>query len=127
MMDRKERAFGPLPPMMLEDLAPAQHFYRHFEPSLDLSFVRELVRQAYADVVRPAIDPVIFFKLQLIIFFEGIRSARQLLRVVADRLSLRRYRGDELTVPLPDHPSLNRIRERDGLVVFRHFFSAIIE
>ena len=38
---------------------------------------------------RPSVDPVVFFKLQLIMFFEDLRSERQLMRVVADRLSLR--------------------------------------
>ena len=38
---------------------------------------------------RPSIDPVVFFKLQLVLFFEGMRSERQLMHVVADRLSLR--------------------------------------
>lgn len=33
-------------------------------------------------------DPVVF-KLQLILFFEGLRSGRQLMQVVTDRLSLR--------------------------------------
>ena len=62
MMGRKERAFGSLPPLTLEDLVPPDHFYRHLERSLDLSFVRELVREAYAERGRPSIDPVVFFK-----------------------------------------------------------------
>src|SRR5262249_13388538 len=81
----------------------------------------------YAETGRPSIDPVVFFKLQLILFFEGLRSERQLLQVVADRLSLRWYVGYDLTEPLPDHPSLSRIRERYGLQGFRHFFAAIVE
>src|SRR3954462_5061294 len=127
MMGTKERAFGPLPPVTLEDLVPPDHFYRHLERTLDLSFVRDVVREAYADMGRPSIDPVVFFKLQLILFFEGLRSERQLLQVGADRLSLRWYLGYDLTEPLPDHSSLSRIRERYGLGVFRRFFETIVE
>src|SRR5215212_7433099 len=127
MMGAKERIFAPLPPVSLEDLIPANHFYRHLEAELDLDFVRDLVRDAYADTGRPSIDPVIFFKLQLILFFEGLRSERQLLRVVADRLSLRWYLGYDLTEPLPDHSSLSRIRARYGLDVFRRFFETMVE
>jgi transposase len=127
MMGRKERTFGPLPPLTLEELVPPDHFYRHLERTLDLGFVRELVREAYADIGRPSIDPVVFFKLQLVMFFEDLRSERQLLRVVADRLSLRWYLGYDLTEPLPDHSSLTRIRERYGLAVFRRFFEAVVE
>lgn len=127
MMGRKERRFGPLPPLTLEELVPADHFYRHLERSLDLSFVRNLVREAYAGCGRPSIDPVVFFKLQLVFFFEGVRSERQLMQIVADRLSLRWYLGYDLTEPLPDHSSLSRIRERYGLDVFRRFFEAVVE
>jgi hypothetical protein len=62
MMGTKVRAFAPLPPVSLEDLVPPDHFYRHLERTLDLTFVRELGREAYADIGRPSIDPVVFFK-----------------------------------------------------------------
>jgi transposase len=127
MMGRKERAFGSLPPLTLEDLVPPDHFYRHLERSLDLSFVRDLVRHVYAERGRPSIDPIVFFKLQLVMFFEGIRSERQLMQVVADRLSLRWYLGYDLMEPLPDHSSLTRIRDRYGLETFRRFFEVIVE
>ena len=127
MMGIKERAFGPLPPVSLEDLVPPDHFSRHLERTLDLGFVRDLVKGTYADIGRPSIDPVVFFKMQLVLFFEGLRSERQLLRVAADRLSLRWYLGYDLTEPLPDHSSLTRLRERYGVDVFRRFFEAIVE
>jgi transposase len=127
MMGKKDRSFAALPPVTLENLVPPDHFYRHLERTLDLRFVRDLVREAYADSGRPSIDPVVFFKLQLILFFEGLRSERRLMQVVADRLSLRWYLGYDLTEPLPNHSSLTRIRERYGLDVFRRFFETIVE
>jgi hypothetical protein len=48
MMGINGRAFGPLPPVTLEDLVPPDHFSRHLERTLDLGFVRDLVRDAYA-------------------------------------------------------------------------------
>ncbi len=127
MMGTKARTFAPVPPVSLEDLVPPDHFYRHLERSLDLGFVRELVRDAYAGIGRPSVDPVVFFKLHLILFFEGLRSERQLMQVVADRLSLRWYLGYDLTEPLPDHSSLTRIRDRYGLDRFRRFFETVTE
>jgi transposase len=126
-MGSKERAFEPLDAVTLEDLVPDGHFYRHPEKALDLSFVRDLVRDAYAPAGRPSVDPTVFFKLQLVLFFEGLRSECQLMRVVADRLSLRWYLGYDLDERLPDHSSLTRIRERYGLDVLRRFFEAIGE
>jgi transposase len=127
MMGAKGRDFDTLDAFTLEDLVPDDHFYRHLEKSLDLTFVRDLVRDAYAALGRPSVDPIVFFKLQLVLFFEGLRSERQLMRVVADRLSLRWYVGYDLDEPLPDHSSLTRIRDRYGLEIFRRFFEAIVE
>jgi transposase len=127
MMGIKARVFAPVEHLTLEELVPRDHFYRHLERVLDLSFVRELLAPYYAAGGRPSIDPVVFFKLELVMFFEGIRSERQLMRLVADRLSARWYCGYDLDETLPDHSSLTRIRERYGLEVFRRFFAVIVE
>src|SRR2546421_7697854 len=102
----KEREFAPLCNLSIEDLVPADHFYRFLEAKLDLSFVRDWVRDRYAERGRPAVDPVVFFKLQLVMFFEGVRSERELVRIAADRLSLRWYLAYDLDEALPDHSSL---------------------
>ena len=128
MMGTKDRVFSPLPrDISLEDLVPTDHFYRRLEAKLDLSFVRELVRPLYAGGGRPSVDPVVFFGLQLVMFFEDIRSERRLMEVATDRLSVRWFLGYDLNEPLPDHSSLTRIRERYGLRTFRLFFERIVE
>ena len=128
MMGTKIRSFSPLPRhISLEDLVPEDNFYRRLQAQLDLSFVRELVGPLYAKGGRTSVDPVVFFKLQLVMFFEDLRSERQLMRVVCDRLSVRWYLGYDLHESLPDHSSLTRIRERFGLEVFRRFFERIVE
>jgi hypothetical protein len=70
---------------------------------------------------------VVFFKLQLVMFFEGIRSERQLMQMAADRLSVRWYLGYDLGESLPDHSSLTRIRARYGVELFRRFFDGVVE
>ena len=127
MMGTKARLFTPITAISLDELVPANHFYRHLDRVVDLSFVRDLVKKTYAERGRPSIDPVIFFKLQLVMFFDGIRSERLLMQLAADRLSVRWYVGYNLDEPLPDHSSLTRIRERYGVELFRHFFEAIVD
>src|SRR5207245_11703371 len=92
-----------------------------------VSFGLEFVKQTYANKGRPSIDPLVFFKLQLVMFFEDIRSERLLMPLVADRGSRRWYLGYDLDDPLPDHSSLSRIRTRYGLDIFRRFFDAIFD
>ena len=71
MMGSKERRFAPLINVSLDELVPADHFYRHLERTLDLSFVRQFVQETYANKGRPSVDPVVFFKLQLVMFLRG--------------------------------------------------------
>jgi transposase len=70
MMGAKIRNFSPLPDLSLEELVPKDNLYRRLEATLDLSFVRELVKDCYASSGRPSVDPVVFFRLQLVMFFE---------------------------------------------------------
>lgn len=111
----------------LEALVPASSFYRHLEHTLDLSFVREWTRERYAERGRPSIDPVVFFKLQLVMFFEGVRSERKLIETASLNLAHRWYLGYALDEDLPDHSSLTRIRQRLGIAIFERFFEHIVD
>jgi transposase len=111
----------------LEDLVPGDNFYRYLEAQLDLIFVRDWVRELYAERGRPSIDPVVFFKLQLVMFFEGIRSERQIIETARLNLAHRWYLGYALDEALPDHSSLTRIRQRLGVDLFQRFFEQIVD
>ena len=100
MMGTKSRSFTPLGERSLEELVPADSLYRRLARVLDLSFVHDLVADCYAADGRPSVDPVVFSKLQLVMCLAGIHSERQLMRVVADRLSPRWHLGDD-----PDEPT----------------------
>jgi transposase len=124
---RKSRRLDEPIAVSLEDLVPSNHFYRHLDAKLDLEFVREWVRDLYAERGRPSIDPVVFFKLQLVMFFEGIRSERYLIATASLNLAHRWYLGYALDEALPDHSSLTRIRQRLGVDVFQRFFELIVD
>lgn len=127
MLGHKAREFKQHKSISLEDLVPDDNFYRQVERSIDLSFVRDLADEFYSSIGRPSVDPVVFFKLQLIAFFEGIRSERQLMDTVNLNLAHRWFIGYDLDEPVPDHSSLSKIRERFGLEIFQQFFEHIVE
>jgi transposase len=111
----------------VESSVPKDHFYRHLHRVLDLSFIRDLAADCYASGGRPSIDPEVFFRLQLIMFFARIPSERQLMEQVGYNLAMRWYAGYNMDEPLPDHSSLSNIRARLGLPIFRRFFETITE
>src|SRR6476659_4864542 len=101
MLGVKDRVFAPIVHQSIDDLVPANNFYRFLNRTLDLAFVRPLVRDLYSAIGRPSIDPVVFFKLQLVMFFEGIRSERQLIETASLNLAHRWYLGYPLDDALP--------------------------
>src|SRR5688500_3583399 len=123
----KPRRLGQPVAVSLEHLLPANHFYRRLEATFDLSFVRDWAEECYAERGRPSIDPVLSFKLQLVMFFEGIRSERRLIETASLHLAHRWYLGYGLAEPLPDHSSLTRIRQRLGLPIFARFFEHVVD
>lgn len=127
MMGHRSKRFKLFTETNLEALLPADNFYRQLEGKLDLSFVRDLVRDRYGEMGRRSIDPVVFFKLQLIAFFEGITSERRLMETSQLHLAHRWYLGYDLDEPLPDHSSLSKIRSRYGVETFQRFFERIVE
>lgn len=128
MLGHKAKIFKTHRAVSVDDLVPLNNFYRKVEAKVDLTFVRNLVKDCYASRMgRPSIDPVVFFKLQLIMFFEGIRSERKLMEQVNLNLAFRWYIGYDLDEPVPNHSSLSKIRERYGLEVFQQFFEHIVE
>jgi hypothetical protein len=72
MMGKKKRSFAPLIHVSLEELVPQDHFYRHLDQKLDLAYARTFVQETYAGGGR--LSPVVFFKPQLVMFFENIRD-----------------------------------------------------
>ena len=111
----------------LETSVAEDNFYRKVEKCIDLSFVRDLVCQLYSAFGRPSIDPIVCFKIQLIAFFEGIKSERLLMETVSLNLAHRWFIGYDLDEDVPDHSSLSKIRERFGMQIFQQFFEQIVE
>ena len=75
---------------------------------------------------RPGIDPVVYFKMLMIGFFEGIESERQIALQCEDSLSLRGFLGYALDEATPDHSSMSVIRQRLGSDCFERVFALLL-
>jgi transposase len=97
----------------LDGIVPADDRYRRIDEFVDFSFVRVEAAPYYAeDVGRPSIDPIVLVKLMLAGALEGIGSMRELLRVAAVRLDLRRFLGYGLGERLPVHQTISHAQTR---------------
>lgn len=92
----------------LDELVPADDRYRRLDELVDWRFVRELAAPYYAEAVgRPSIDPIVLVKLMLAGALEGVGSMRELLRLAALRLDLRRFLGYGFAERLPAHQTIS--------------------
>lgn len=97
----------------LESLVPSDHLVRKIAGAIDLEFIRERVAHLYCpDNGRPALDPVLLFKLLLLGYLFGIRSERQLMREVQVNVAYRWFLGLRLTDKVPDASTLSQNRRR---------------
>jgi len=113
--------------------ASPSRFYELLNRTLEeMEFTRpvwEMCAPAYAEVARggrPGIDPVVYFKMLMIGFFEGLESERQIAARCADSLSLRGFLGYALDEATPDHSSMSVIRQRLGSECFEQVFALVL-
>ncbi len=113
----------------LDELVPEDDRYRRLDELVDWSFVREAAAPYYADELgRPSLDPIVLVKLALCGALEGIGSHRELLRIAAMRLDLRRFLGYGFAERLPVHQTISHAHTRrfvDGSLFERLFARSV--
>jgi transposase len=112
---------------------PSQGFYSKLNEHLAaMDFARQvwaLCEPAYRDESRggrPGIDPVIYFKMLMVGFFENLRSERAIAARCEDSLSVRAFLGYSLEESTPDHSSLSVIRHRLGPEIYQGVFEVVL-
>ena len=97
----------------IEELVPSDHLLRKIDKVIDFAFIRERVKALYCtDNGRPAVDPVVLFKMLFIGYLFGIRSERQLVREVEVNLAYRWFIGVGLRGKIPDASTFSQNRRR---------------
>jgi len=112
----------------LSSLIPQDHILKQVDKVLDLSWLRDEVRDLYdAYQGRPSIDPEAAVRLMLAGFFQGIVHDRKLMREAQVNLAVRWFAGFRLDEKLPSHSSLTKIRQRWGQEKFKKIFQKTIQ
>lgn len=113
--------------LTIDNLVPADNFYRRLEEFLDLRFVYQDCKDLYGTTGNPSLDPVVFFKIQLFGYFENIISDRELVRKAGDMLSVRYYLGYDMDENLPWHSTISRTRGLIKQELFEKVFNTILK
>ena len=132
--------FKPQSPAQPEFFIPASELVRPattpFYAKLDQTLAsfgfaekaRNLCAAAYSDSGRgrPGVDPVVYFKMLMVGFFEDIGSERGIAERCSDSICLRAFLGYSLTQTTPDHSTLSVIRSRLGEEIYEQIFLLIL-
>jgi transposase len=110
----------------LSDRVPEDNFYRRLKSQLDIEFLREETKHYYGQEGNSSIDPIVFFKLILVGYFENLNSDRKIINHASLRLDVLYFIGYDIDETLPWHSTLSRTRGLYGEEVFRKLFKAVL-
>jgi len=128
MMGQQQRTESLFYYFRLEDQIPEGHLLRLIDRHVDLSFVRERLKNFYSSTGRPSIDPEVLVRLLLVGYLYGITSERRLLEEVRMHLAYRWFTRLDFEQEIPDHSTFSKNRHgrfrQSG--VFREVFEEIV-
>lgn len=111
----------------LEDRVPGDHPLRSVDAAVDFAFVRREVASLYGYNGHESVDPTLLLKCMFLLYFEDVRSERELMRVLPMRLDWLWFCGLDLDSDIPDHSVLSKARKRWGVELFEKMFALVLE
>lgn len=100
----------------------ADHPLRAIRRAIDFSFVRQEVAHCYGYNGQVSVDPEVILKLMFLLFLDNVKSERELMRMLPERLDYLWFLGFGLDDAIPDHSVLSKARARWGQPVFESLF-----
>lgn len=127
MMGKKKFNMKAHQNLCLDDLVSPNDLYRKIDEAIDFSFIYDLGKECYSHTGQPSLDPVVFFKIELVGFLEGIHEDRALERRIKDSLAIRWFLGYDLDEAVPVHSTISRSRkDRISKVLYQAVFDHIL-
>jgi len=96
----------------------AEHPLRRVQAMIDFTFARAAVAHTYGENGNVSVDPVVLLKLMFLLFHENVRSERELVRRLPERLDWLWFLGYGLEDAAPNHSVLSKARARWGCELF---------
>lgn len=106
----------------LEKRVRSNHPLRKVKAAIDFSFVREEVAHCYGKKGNESVAPEVILKMMFLLFFDDIKSERELMDVIGERLDYLWFLDYQLDEKIPDHSVLSKARARWGKEVFESLF-----
>ena len=102
------------------------HPLRAIARLIDFEFVYQEIAASYGTKGHVSLPPPVILKLMVLLVFYNVRSERELMAILPERLDWLWFLGFDLDSEIPHHSVLSKARTRWGRVVFQAFFERLV-
>jgi len=112
--------------LCLEQRVRNNHPLRQVKQLVDFAFIYQEVAPFYGVNGNVSVPPPVILKLMLLLVFYNVRSERELMATLPERLDWLWFIDFDLDDHIPDHSVLSKARSRWGTAAFKRFFERIV-
>lgn len=102
------------------------HVLRKISENIDFDFIYKEVEDTYGINGNTSVPPPVILKMMLLFFLYDIRSERELMQIIPERLDWLWFLGYDFEDEIPNHSVLSKARARWGARAFKRFFERIV-
>jgi transposase/uncharacterized protein (UPF0179 family) len=104
----------------------ANHPLRRIRELIDFDFSYEEVKDHYGANGNVSVPPPVILKLMLLLVLYNVRSERELMDTVPERIDWLWFLDYDLDSEIPNHSILSKARKKWGVEIFQNFFEGIV-
>lgn len=102
------------------------HPLRKIQEKIDFDFIYDEVKDCYGYKGNISVPPPVILKMMLLLVLYNVRSERELINTIPERLDWLWFLGYDLEDEIPNHSVLSKARARWGVKAFQSFFERIV-
>ncbi len=110
----------------LEQRVRQDHPLRRINQLIDFDFIYKEVAESYGANGNVSVPPPVILKLMLLLVLYNVRSERELMVTIPERIDWMWFLGLDIDESVPDHSVLSKARARWGSATFKSFFERIV-
>ncbi len=110
----------------LERRVRKDHMLRRIARHINFDFIYGEVKETYGQRGNVSIPPPVILKMMLLLILYNVRSERELMETIPERLDWLWFLGYDLDDEIPNHSVLSKARARWGVKAFQKFFERIV-
>lgn len=102
------------------------HILRKIDKHINFDFIYNQVKDTYGSKGNVSVPPPVILKMMLLLILYNVRSERELMATIPERLDWLWFLGFDLDDQIHDHSVLSKARARWGVAAFKTFFERIV-